>query len=419
MDTQPTPTQPTPTQSTQPETSSSTQPAETPLKGYISFAEYTNARLSCTPAETKTVPGTGPNANPPCTAQTYFQIPLLYDYGLNGTKALNEVLIELSEIRSDYGIQAKIGPSGRTEHSIMAKLDPSNADDVQMIGAIDQLYGACAFIVQQMRGAVRLPQFQASMAVQIGMRNPVYRPYDPVTGDPIEGRSPIMFLKLFSRGKPPMVEQTLFTGPDGKTIPWSLLQGVEMRFIPLVHVKSIYVGSKPSIQMEVVSAVVTSTRARGSAPRQLATLAKLQHDRPELADAVASQLAKLTMDRQDQLLGTTFIPGPPPAEGGVDQPTFAGILPTGPRAPIGAVSAPVGGAPPAITPPPPIRQPVPMGGSMPGMADFTAGAPMRVPIPNAVGNLPQIPIPGMALPPMTAVPSYDPQAETQDHVQLG
>lgn len=380
---------------TQPE---ATQPTQL-NQDYSTYTDFTVTRLSCTPSEQKTIPGTGPQATPPSPPQYYYQIPLMYNFGTAENRILNEFLFEGCEMDTQFGIQSKPGQSGRVEHSIMCRFDANNQEHNRFIESVGQIHAGCAYILAQMKGAVKLYNFNATspqMAEATGLKNPVYRARDEVTGEVIQGRAPSMFLKLFSRGKAPMVEQTLFTGLDGKPIPWALMQGVEMKFIPLIHVKRIYVGGgKASIQMEVVSAVVTSIRARNTTSRQMGTIQRLQHARPELADTVAAQLAKLTTDRQDQMLGGA-VPPPPEQHAGTDQPTFAGITPTGQRQMARATQ---GGtaqlAQITATQPAPATLPnIPALGGQPAMQDFTANAPLRAPVipalavPNAAQKTP-------------------------------
>ena len=380
---QPNPTQPEATQT------------PTTTQNYCTYLDYTNNKLSCTPAEQKTIPGTGPGANPPQPAQFYYQVPLMYNFGTNENRILNDFLFEACEMDTAFGIQSKAGQSGRVEHSVMCRFDMNNGEHARFIDIMGQLHGGCAYILHQMKGTVKLYNFNAQMAEATGLKNPVYRARDEVTGDVIQGRAPSMFLKLFSRGKPPMVEQTLFTDLDGKPISWTLLQGVEMKFIPLIHVKRIYVGGgKASIQMEVVSAVVTSIRARNTTTRQLNTIQRLQQARPELADTVAAQLAKLTIDRQDQMMGGAIPPSPAQGNEG-DQPTFAGLAPTG-RQPAHAAQGGnqyVAQIAPTATPPatPGILPTIPaLGGAQQPMHEFTAAAPVRAPV------IPAVAVPGLA-----------------------
>jgi hypothetical protein len=109
-----------------------------------------------------------------------------------------------------------------------------------------------------------------------------------------------------------------------------------MKFIPLIQFKRIYVGGgKASIQMQITSAIVTEIRSRGSTTLQTSTLQRLHEARPNLTDTVSAQLAKLSLDRQDQLLGAGQS-GSSASEGeaSANQPTFAGIAPTSQRQPV-------------------------------------------------------------------------------------
>lgn len=368
-----------------------TQPETTPItQTYATYIDYTTTRLSCTPSEQKTIPGTGQQATPPSPPQFYYQIPLMYNTGTNENRILNDFQIEGCEMDTAFGIQDKPAPNGRLEQSVMCRFDPNNADQNRFIETIGQVHAGCAYILAQMKGTVKLYNFNAQMAEATGLKNPVYRPRDDVTGEPIQGRAPSMFLKLFNRGKPPMVEQTLFTDLEGKPIPWALLKGVEMKFIPLIHIRRIYVGGgKASIQMDVVSAIVTSIRARNTTTKQLGTIGRLQQARPELHDQVAAQLAKLTIDRQDQMLGATnpvTAPSTQDQHGNeTNQPTFNGIVPTGQRAQIqqNYTQNTTPGTLPAI--------PALGGGyNQPTMQEFTGNAPIRAPAVNIPGAIPAI-----------------------------
>jgi hypothetical protein len=257
----------------------------------------------------------------------------------------------------------------------------NNPDHVRFVETIGQIHGGAAYILSQMKGGVKLYNFDPKMAEATGLKNPVYRARDQVTGEIVQGRAPSMFLKLFSRGTGVLAEQTLFTGPTGKPIPWTLLQGVEMKFIPLIHVKRIYVGGgKGSIQMEVVSAVVTSVRARNTSTRQLQTIHDLNMANPALADTVAAQLAKLTIDRQDQMLGAQQ----PPAGDYDSQPTFSGIVPTGRAQAVPATSDYQSQITATQTAAPGVLPAIPALGGTQNMQDFTANAPSRTPVIPAV-----------------------------------
>lgn len=348
-----------------------TQTETQSIQTYVTYDKYDNSKLTCTPSEQKVIPGTGPQAVPPSAPQYYYQIPLLYNYGSGDKKILDDFLLEGCEMETKVGIQSKPGQSGRIDHSIMVKFNTNDDSQNKFIKTMNDIHGGSAFILNSMKGVVKMFNFNKDMAEATGFKNPIYRPRDELTGEVNLGRAPSMFMKLFSRGKPPMVEQTLFTDLDGKPISWSLLEGVELKFIPLIHIKRVYIGGgKASLQMEVVSAIVTSIKARNTSSRQMETIHRLQQSRPDLVENVAAQLAKLTTDRQEQLIGgdthnqqTAQVNT---SQGNSSQPTFSGITPSN-----GSTQSNLS------TPPQQHLPPVPqLGGSM---QDFTSVAPVRMP----------------------------------------
>jgi hypothetical protein len=208
------------------------------------------------------------------------------------------------------------------------------------------------------------------MAEATGFKKPVHVPWDPVAQAPMEGRAPTAFYKLFSRGKSPFVEQTIFTGLDNKPIPWTMLQNVEMKFIPLLHFKRIYVGGggkNISLQIEMLSAVVTYIKGRGTSSNQQATITRLQELRPDLGDQVSAQVAKLKMDRQELLLAEADKGVASTAtEHGDAPPSFAGLVKT-------TNQLPAGGNLPNLNLP---NMPALNIGQQ-SIGDFTGGAPQR------------------------------------------
>jgi hypothetical protein len=292
---------------------------------YATYKDYTSLRLSNTPPEQKIVPGTGPQATPPTPPQHYYIVPVLYNLGTSTNKNLNDFMLEGPEMNTTFGIQSKQAPSGKMEHSIMCKFDMANPEQMAFITTFDDIHKGFAGILSQIKGAVKLYNFNPQMAEATGLKNPIYKSRDELTGEVIQGRSPSIFLKLFNRGKGAMAEQTLFTGIDGKNISWNILQNVDMKFIPLLHIKRMFIGGgKGSMQIELVSAVVTSIHARNTTTRQLSTIHRIQTQRPELVDNVSAQIAKLTLDRQDQIVNQSENQPQTPTQ---SQTTFSGIEP--------------------------------------------------------------------------------------------
>ena len=297
---------------------------------FVTFDKLSLGRMMSNKPEQKTIPGTGPEAKPPCPAQHYYQIGLAYNYGPQERKIIKDFLIEGCEVTAPYGLQSKQGQSGRIEHALMVRFDPGNPEHNAFIDSMNAIHGGAAYILGQNRGAVKLYNFSPEMAVATGLKNPVYRPFDDVTAQPIEGKSPSMFLKCFKRGFTGMEEKTLFTDPDCKPIPWELLSQSEVTFIPLIHVKHIYVGGgKASIQMEMVSALVTKVRGRNTETMQTTTAERYKARNPQAADMVQGQIASLMAARQDSLLTQAdHKQEADTQQHGEGQPTFAGIVPT-------------------------------------------------------------------------------------------
>ena len=340
------------------------------LTTYVVYNEYTNGRLSCSPPEKKIVPGTGASAKVPSPEQNYYNVPLMYNFARDTSKALNDFHLEGCEMTTAQGLRTNYNAqTGRTENSIMVRYDINNPEQARFLEVIDEIHNGSAQIIQAYKMAVKMPHFNAQMAQATGFKHPVYRPLDEVNGTPIDGRQPSMFLKLFQRGKAPFVEQTIFTGLDEKPIPWTLLQNVEMKFIPLLIFKRIYVGGgKVSIQIEMLSAVVTSIKSRGTSSSQQATISRLQQVRPDLADTVSAQLAKISSDRQELLLADTNKHENVEQQG--QQPSFSGIIANKPN----NGQLPNLGMLPIL----PMIGNIPMIASpAPSMPDFTSTAPIR------------------------------------------
>lgn len=314
--------------------------------------------------------------------QNYYQIIFMYNYGTDEVKFINEFLLEGCVMETSFGIQSKLN-SGRMEHSMMVRFDTNNEECNLFINKLELLHQTIANNLALSKGVVKCFNFNPQMAEATGLKNPVYRARDSLSGDIIQGRAPSMFLKLFNRGKPPMNQQTLFTDLRGNKLPWSLLENAEIKFIPLIHIKRLYIsGGKASIQMEVVSALVTSIIARGTTTKQLATANRLLAANPQLEDTVSAQIAKITTERQSQLIEGT--PNTPDAQKTDTQSTFSGI--TRQQSPVNV---------PTNTP---VPTPSMSGPSTPGMShmptinglnigqgasDMIANPPVRTPvIPN-------------------------------------
>jgi len=141
--------------------------------------------------------------------------------------------------------------------------------------------------------------FKASEA-ESSFKHPIYYARDELTGEKIPGKQGSFYFKLFQRGMGVMADKTMFYGRDGNVIDKNDLMGVSIRFIPLIAIKSIFIGAVMCLQMELVSAIVTNITERNSISPQLATIERLRKQSPDDVDKVTNQIAKIRMLRQNR-----------------------------------------------------------------------------------------------------------------------
>jgi hypothetical protein len=272
-------------------------------------------KLTCLEPIQKTIPG---------QSSTYYDVPLRYNYGTPENPLYDEFLMEWPEVDSRYGITENTNQQGRIEFSIMVSFPPTDKMKT-LLAKHDEIYFGCAQLLQQIRTKVKKHNFNGSdinMAKTSGLKEIIYYPRDEATGELKSGKNPSCFLKLYKRTtKSSGEEKTLFTqltkkldassvpvldnegNPVWTSVPidWSLLKNVEMKFIPLVHYKRIYVGNTLSIQCEVRSAVVTSVRSKNSESIQTFTMKRLIDRNADSLNLLNEQLAKLSADRQSTI----------------------------------------------------------------------------------------------------------------------
>src|SRR4029078_8545008 len=118
-------------------------------RGFETYVDYTSGRLSPTPPETKTVPGQ--------TTQ-YYQIPLIYNFGTNTSKALSDFLLEGCEMTTDGGIGVKEGDK-KTDYSIMVRFNLCDPKEAKFVETLDDIYFACIHILNYFRKDVKMLDF--------------------------------------------------------------------------------------------------------------------------------------------------------------------------------------------------------------------------------------------------------------------
>lgn len=234
----------------------------------------------------------------------YFEIPLFYNYGTEEKPVVTGCYVEYPIIDAT-GIQLKEHDSKnkkgeayiKKSYSIILRPSLQDPEVSECMQKVDELYMSCAKIVEANKVDVKMPHFEASCPEKSEFQSPAYYATDEFTGERVTGRNPTQWVSLNNWSS----NKSLFTDMEGNPIDWSLLTDVEMKIVPLIHFKDVFLGSKKKIRASLVSAIVTEIHPINSVSRQMSTIDRLKAKNKDLTDQVASQLAQLRMDRQDQL----------------------------------------------------------------------------------------------------------------------
>lgn len=256
-------------------------------------------------------------------ATSYKEIGLQYNTGSSTAPKLGQFLVEGPVVQT-RGIVTKPGLSGRLESSILIALDPTKPELVGLRGALNDIYNDLATIYYNNRFQAGNPQCVMAGIPGI-IRHFVSESFDKETGMPLD-RPPAIFLKLYELPW----SKTQFLTPDGEVIPWSDLVNVDMDIIPLIRFRRIYIGSKPSFQFDLYSAIVTSISPRTTTNIQINSCQRFD---ASTADAVRQSLLQMQIARQSQNATTPAqqLTAPPVQQDNQEnqeqQATFAGLAP--------------------------------------------------------------------------------------------
>jgi hypothetical protein len=243
----------------------------------------------------------------------YKEVPIQYNYGTDENPIIDQCFIELPEVTCFGGINTETKkyppkkegdpPYISEKHQMCLRFDLMDDECAACLLKLDELHKGSCLALAPHKGKVGLYSFNPEHPGEL-YKHPVYYKMDPVSCERVKGLNPTMWVKLNSWKN----NKTLFTDLDGNPIEWSLLRDVEIKLIPLLHVEKIYVGGgKASLQIKMISAVVTDIVPINTRTRQTRTLDRLKKKKG-LANNVASQLAQLRMEKQDTLDGGNFQP---------------------------------------------------------------------------------------------------------------
>lgn len=294
----------------------------------------------------------------------YKELPLLYNHGTEQAPVIDSCLMELPIVECKGGIVSKSEkkkarkegdpPYIKESHSLMFTFDMQDNDIKACLLKMDELHSGCAHAFAKFKNDLGQFKFDPENPGQ-SFKPPVFYKMDVVSGEKT-GQNPTMWVKLNHWKN----NKTLFTDLNGNSIDWSLLYDVDLKMIPLVHVDHIYVGSNSTtIQMKLVSAVITDIVSMNTRTKQGSTLNRLKQKYAGLADTVASQLATLRMEKQDSLDDGNFQPQNATLPGsGVGQmhQIPSGSTAGGTQGNVDQLNDFLGGAP-AVSQSPPVQQP--------------------------------------------------------------
>lgn len=277
---------------------------KTQMQKFITYQEFDAKKLTGGEPKTETIKKDTGDV-------TYNEIKFLYNYGTTEEPVLAELFVELPELPmtgviAKQGDMAtgKNGPYQKMNYSTKVTFDlcnPSNRKEVEIaLLKIHEIYMATSQILGQYKGKLKMPHFNPLMP-EVLYKDPIYWPMDD-KGEKMEGRDPSMYLKLRNYGH----AKTLFTDLKGGVQDWKVLNNVEMRGVPLLHIEKIHVGTKPSLQVYCSSTIITEIRAVGSQTKQISTLERLKAKYGNTGvESVEAQLAELKMARQETLTSET------------------------------------------------------------------------------------------------------------------
>lgn len=250
--------------------------------------------------------------------QCYNEVPILYNYGTPEAPIIDGCFIELPPVTCKGGIVSKKEtkpsltpgepPYIKETHSMMIIFNLQDQDNQVCLKKFDEFHMGAAEAFAEHKGDCGMFNFDPKNPGD-SFKCPVYYKQNPKTGKREEGQNPSMWVKLNHWKN----NKTLFTAlPVGdekpEPIDWSLLYDVDIKFVPLVQAHHIYAGSgKAVIQMKLVSAIILDIVKANTSSKQGTTMNKLKEKYAGLANQVASQLAQVRMERQDEL--DTATPG--------------------------------------------------------------------------------------------------------------
>ena len=260
------------------------------MPNYVKTADLDPSKISGKEMETKSMKSDA--------AKTYLQIPLQYNYGTEENPAKDTIRIQLPKVTCSGIKPNKYNPDNSL---INVRFDKTNPECRMFIEKFPQVFRKTCEVLYGQRKAARVPYFEIDRPEASKYRSAMFYPSDPKTDEPKLDENPFMQIKLTKNGTPPNEVKSLFTDLKKKPIDWELLKGVSLTLIPLISIDKIYIGSNPSLQVKLISAVVCQARKMGTQTMQDEATDEYLLENPNADVELEEQLAQLMNSRSDAL----------------------------------------------------------------------------------------------------------------------
>ncbi len=218
----------------------------------------------------------------------YHNLPLSYNYGTDEAKMLDGFYLELCNVK----IRGIADPTPKyRDYSCMAVFDISKERVKRCVDVIfKDVYGQIIIIIDQYGDFMKDIPKTIKENPGASVKQLIYWPKNG--RDIIDGKNPSQFFKLVNSFN----IKTLFTGVDGKNIPWGMLKDATFEGLPLIHYSHVYSSGtgKLSPQFKMVSMVVTSVVMSGTISRQLSTVDDIKQQNPELVKKLAQDIMTIS-----------------------------------------------------------------------------------------------------------------------------
>lgn len=266
------------------------------LPPFVSYKDFDVSKLSTPGPQRKSIPN---------SSQVYYEIPIQYNYATDDTELIGDLKIEYPKVTNNFGIKEFAGEGGKQSAFMLSASLLPDGESAVLRKMLEDLYKGCAQLIgihkDNLSSAFKKFKPESKESCEALFKELIYVPTQA-------GRAPSASNKLRAYNGE---VKTLFTRyykdentgkPVEEPVPWRLLVNADIKYIPVVHYKKIYVGSKASIQSEMTSAIIVSVKPRHTESSQKETAQALLDDPDYDPNQLNNNLAKLQLQRQNQLL---------------------------------------------------------------------------------------------------------------------